>query len=77
MVFNGNFPGKWRSLFEHALVLMKEMRSRTQADALWTFGGEPVLMLRHGHRMSKDSDLFVPDAQYLGFVNPRLSDNDL
>jgi hypothetical protein len=31
-------------------------------------------MLRIGHRQSKDIDLFVTDPQYLGFVNPRLSD---
>lgn len=29
--------------------------------------------LRIGHRLSQDIDLFVPDPQYLGFVNPRLS----
>jgi len=40
----------------------------------WTFGGGTVLMLRLGHRQSKDIDLFVPDPQYLGYVNPRLSD---
>jgi hypothetical protein len=27
-------------------------------------------MLRHGHRSSKDIDIFVPDAQYLAYVNP-------
>ncbi|PWK85814.1 nucleotidyltransferase AbiEii toxin of type IV toxin-antitoxin system [Fulvimonas soli] len=31
-------------------------------------------MLRMAHRQSKDIDLFVPDPQYLGYVNPRLSD---
>lgn len=31
-------------------------------------------MLRIGHRQSKDIDLFVPDPQYLGYVNPRLSE---
>jgi hypothetical protein len=31
-------------------------------------------MLRIAHRQSKDIDLFVPDPQYLGYVNPRLSD---
>jgi hypothetical protein len=31
-------------------------------------------MLRINHRQSKDIDLFVPDPQYLGFVNPRLSE---
>jgi len=31
-------------------------------------------MLRYGHRLSKDIDIFVPDPQSLGFVTPRLSD---
>lgn len=31
-------------------------------------------MLRINHRHSKDIDLFVPDPQYLGHINPRLSD---
>ena len=31
-------------------------------------------MLRLAHRQSKDIDLFVPDPQYLGYINPRLSD---
>ena len=31
-------------------------------------------MLRIGHRFSKDIDLFVPDPQYLGYANPRLSE---
>lgn len=69
-----DFAGDWRSLFVHGLALMREMRLRTRPDALWTFGGGTVLMLRHAHRLSKDIDLFVPDPQYLGFVNPRLSD---
>lgn len=38
----------------------------------WTFGGGTVHMLRFDHRFSKDIDLFVPDLQYLGHVNPRL-----
>jgi Nucleotidyl transferase AbiEii toxin, Type IV TA system len=71
---NVDFAGDWRSLFVHGLALMREMRLRTRPDALWTFGGGTVLMLRHAHRLSKDIDLFVPDPQYLGFVNPRLSD---
>jgi predicted nucleotidyltransferase component of viral defense system len=41
-------------------------------DPPWTFGGGTVLMLRFDHRFSKDIDLFVPDPQYLGYVNPRL-----
>lgn len=43
------------------------------SDPFWTFGGGTVLMLRFSHRKSKDVDIFVPDAQYLGYVNPRKS----
>ena len=31
-------------------------------------------MLRYGHRMSKDVDIFVPNPQYLGYVNPRINE---
>jgi Nucleotidyl transferase AbiEii toxin, Type IV TA system len=74
MAFNAEQPGDWRTLFAHALALMSEMRLQTRQDAMWTFGGGTVLMLRHNHRLSKDIGLFVRDPQYLGFVNPRLSD---
>lgn len=29
-------------------------------------------MFYFGHRISKDIDIFVPDPQFLGYVNPRL-----
>ena len=66
-------PGIWKKLFPHALALMAHLESVIE-HATWTFGGGTVLMLRIGHRQSKDIDLFVPDPQYLGHVNPRLSD---
>jgi hypothetical protein len=66
-------PGVWTQLLPSALALMTHLESQTHRPA-WTFGGGTVLMLRIGHRQSKDIDLFVPDPQYLGFVNPRLSD---
>lgn len=66
-------PGVWAPLFERALELMAHLERVTDAPP-WSFGGGTVLMLRHGHRISKDIDLFVPDPQYLGYVNPRLSD---
>lgn len=47
---------------------------RVTRNPPWSFGGRTLLMLRIGHRFSKDIDLFVPDPQYLGFVNPRLSE---
>lgn len=66
-------PGVWAHLLQQALVLMAHLERET-CDPLWTFGGGTVLMLRVGHRQSKDIDLFVPDPQYLGYINPRLSD---
>ncbi|KRI01536.1 nucleotidyl transferase AbiEii/AbiGii toxin family protein [Curvibacter sp. PAE-UM] len=68
-----NRPGVWRELWPQALGLMTHLEGMVH-QPLWTFGGGTVLMLRHGHRLSKDIDLFVPDPQYLGYVNPRLSD---
>lgn len=66
-------PGPWTRLFPHALELMSHLEQRVPG-ATWTFGGGTVLMLRIAHRQSKDIDLFVPDPQYLGYINPRLSD---
>lgn len=66
-------PGIWAALFPDALTLMAHLEARVPG-AHWSFGGGTVLMLRIAHRRSKDIDLFVPDPQYLGYVNPRLSE---
>ena len=66
-------PGDWRALWAQALRLTDHLE-RHVPDAHWTFGGGTALMLRIGHRFSKDIDLFVSDPQYLGFVTPRLSE---
>jgi predicted nucleotidyltransferase component of viral defense system len=66
-------PGSWAALFRPALKLMAHLEAVTE-NTVWTFGGGTALMLRINHRQSKDIDLFVPDPQYLGYVNPRLSD---
>ena len=66
-------PGVWTELFPFALRLMDHLESVTTAP-VWSFGGGTVLMLRLAHRQRKDIDLFVPDPQYLGHLNPRLSE---
>ena len=66
-------PGVWQALWVQALLLVDHLERRAPG-VTWTFGGGTVLMLRIAHRQSKDIDLFVPDPQYLGFVNPRLSE---
>lgn len=66
--------GPWKLLLQQAFTLVDAIQAHGIADPFWTFGGGTVLMLRYGHRLSKDIDIFVPDPQYLGFVSPRLSD---
>jgi hypothetical protein len=56
------------------MTVIAEIGRHGRSDPFWTFGGGTVLMLRYGHRFSKDIDIFVPDPQSLGFVTPRLSD---
>ena len=65
--------GPWQCLLGHALTLIDEIAEHGGSDPFWTFGGGTVLMLRYSHRLSKGVDI-VPDPQYLGFVNPRISD---
>jgi predicted nucleotidyltransferase component of viral defense system len=67
-------PPAWQVLFVQALKLIEEISRHGRTNPFWTFGGGTALMLRFGHRLSKDIDIFVPDPQSLGFVNPRLSD---
>jgi hypothetical protein len=66
--------GVWQVLLQYAFYLVDEIAAHGIKDPFWTFGGGTVLMLRYGHRLSKDIDIFVPDPQYLGYVSPRLSD---
>jgi hypothetical protein len=71
-----NLPeGSWKILLEEAFKIIDDLEARGGiAKPFWTFGGGTVLMLRYGHRLSKDIDILFPDPQYLGYVSPRLSD---
>ncbi|TMG81556.1 MAG: nucleotidyl transferase AbiEii/AbiGii toxin family protein, partial [Betaproteobacteria bacterium] len=64
----------WEILFQRALVLIDSAQDLGPALTTWSFGGGTVLMRRHGHRFSKDIDIFVPDPQWLGYLNPRLNE---
>lgn len=74
MAGTSGIPRSWETLFSHALVILDDIARHGRVNPFWTFGGGTVLMLRYGHRFSKDIDIFVPDPQSLGFVTPRLSD---
>lgn len=68
-----NFPeGPWKSLLERAFWLMESIQSDGYTLPRWSLGGGTVLMFYYAHRKSKDIDIFVPDPQFLGYVNPRL-----
>lgn len=43
----------------------------------WTLGGGTALMLQIGHRESHDIDLFIPDPQWLPYLNPLTQDYNL
>ncbi|WP_229634303.1 nucleotidyl transferase AbiEii/AbiGii toxin family protein [Duganella qianjiadongensis] len=74
MAGDPDIPTTWETLFSNALTVIGEIARHGRAVPFWTFGGGTVLMLRYGHRFSKDIDIFVPDPQSLGFVTPRLSE---
>jgi hypothetical protein len=40
----------------------------------WSLGGDTRLALLYGHRISYDLDIFVADAQAIGWLTPRLND---
>ncbi|WP_230950540.1 nucleotidyl transferase AbiEii/AbiGii toxin family protein [Burkholderia cepacia] len=43
------------------MTLVDEIRKHGTSNPFWTFGGGTVLMLRHGHRVSKDVDKRADD----------------
>jgi hypothetical protein len=62
----------WRGLLRQSAAILA-----SAPDALrrrLTLGGGSMLALRYGHRESRDLDFFLPDAQLLGFLSPRLNE---
>jgi len=69
------FPqGPWEILLKRAYSLFSEIENKGITIPRWSLGGGTVLMFHYNHRMSKDIDIFLPDPQFLGYVNPRLSE---
>jgi hypothetical protein len=62
----------WRRLLDRAINGLDRMRETGQPVPDWTLGGGTALMVHTGHRVSKDIDAFIDDAQYLSFLSPRL-----
>ena len=61
----------WKDTFRKTLEYLK---SASIPLGEWSFGGGTALMLYYQHRMSKDIDIFLSNAQYLTSLSPRLND---
>lgn len=67
-----NFPdGTWITLLEKAYSLFDSVAADGFTIPRWSLGGGTVLMFHYAHRKSKDIDIFIPDPQFLGYINPR------
>lgn len=64
----------WEALFRRALQAIDSVREPVFGAGSWSFGGGTALMRRYRHRLSKDIDIFVPDPQHLGYLDPELNE---
>jgi hypothetical protein len=57
--------------------MIEQVNSEQHIIDHWTFGGGTAMMLQIDHRESRDIDIFLPDAQFLAFLDPQKRDFDL
>ncbi len=63
----------WEGLLSTAVAILDDLDEGLGAPEM-AMGGGTVLMMRMHHRLSKDIDLFLHDAQWLFRLTPRLND---
>jgi hypothetical protein len=66
----------WARLFRIAYSLIRQVNSEQIIINSWSFGGGTAMMLQIDHRESDDIDIFLPDAQFLAFLDPKLREID-
>jgi hypothetical protein len=66
----------WAQLFRIACAMIRQVNAEQEIIDHWTFGGGTAMMLQIGHRESRDVDIFLSDAQLLGFLDPSKHDFD-
>lgn len=64
----------WTRLFRLAVALIRQVNSEQSLIDNWTFGGGTAMMLQIDHRESRDIDIFLPDPQFLPFLDPQKND---
>jgi hypothetical protein len=60
----------WSRLLRVARNLICQANAVEIVIDRWTFGGGTAMMLQIDHRESHDIDIFLPDPQSLGFLDP-------
>ena len=64
----------WEALFDKAMYCLDSRRDQASPWMHWSLGGGTALMLQLHHRLSRDIDIFVNDAQSLTLYTPRLNE---
>jgi len=64
----------WARLFRIACALIRQVNAPASVIDRWTFGGGTAMMLHIRHRESRDVDIFLPDPQFLSFLDPAKHD---
>ena len=64
----------WKGLLKTALAILDDLDAHGARAPEVAMGGGTVLMMRMRHRLSRDIDLFMHDAQWLARLTPRLND---
>ncbi|MFZ1095636.1 MAG: nucleotidyl transferase AbiEii/AbiGii toxin family protein [Xanthobacteraceae bacterium] len=67
----------WQLLLHRTADGLSRLRSAGQPAPDWVLGGGTALMIRARHRTSRDIDAFIEDPQYLSFLSPRLTAQDI
>ena len=64
----------WARLFRIACALIRQVNAEQTITNRWTFGGGTAMMLQIDHRESHDIDIFLPDPQFLAYLDPQKRD---
>ena len=56
--------------------MIRQVDAEQEIIDRWTFGGGTAMMLQIDHRISNDVDIFLPDPQFLSFLDPQKHDFD-
>jgi hypothetical protein len=65
--------GSWRKLSHVAARIVENAENAAGSPLHARLGGGARVMLALNHRISNDIDLFIHDAQWIGYLTPRLN----